>query len=310
MKAIFISVILMLTFGTFFSCSEQDCSIQFIELNEKVDSLQKLSDQQQKTITRLRDSVEILKYSAADRLLNAQIYFDSGDLDRSENELNSLEKIFPDSPQNSQGRQLKLKIEAEKEKQQKERERIEALGFKALPQTTSVKVDYNTITLSSFSTGSQFVFDAYDDSYFYWTADRGNKYVTMSMSVKSSSKTPKIPQFAVYSINGSEMKLVERFTTEYARWSDYGAYLGNYHDNRNDFAKVSTVNFKLGAEVNAEIVGAPYAIVMYNSNVLTEHYDRWKNPPQYWLGSAPFSSPLTLESFQKDYILIKLFNLK
>jgi len=43
------------------------------------------------------------------------------------------------------------------------------------------------------------------------------------------------------------MHKVITFETEYARWSSYGHYLGNYTDKINDFSKVSTVRFKLGA---------------------------------------------------------------
>lgn len=33
-------------------------------------------------------------------------------------------------------------------------------------------------------------------------ADKGNKYITASMSVKNSEKDPKLPQLAVYKIEG------------------------------------------------------------------------------------------------------------
>ena len=132
----------------------------------------------------------------------------------------------------------------------------------------------------------------------------------MSMSVTSTNKYPKIPEFAVYRIEGDEMKWEGVFTTEYARWSDYGSYLGNYHDSRNDFSKVSTVKFKLGCEVEESITKQPYAIVVKKQNVLSEEYDRFKNPPQYWTGSASYPYTLKLESFDVDYGIIKIYNLK
>lgn len=252
----------------------------------------------------------MLKYPAKDRLLHINNLLSKGNLDKAEEELDQLVIIFPYSQEAKEEKKIKNLISSERDKIRREKERIAALGFKALSQKSSLVVDYNTITLSSFSCSDRFIFDSYGDRWFYRTADRDNRYVTMSMSVKSTSKSPKLPQFAVYSINGSTMRLECTFQTEYARWRDYGAYLGNYHDTHNDFSKVSTVSFKLGAEVSQDITRGAYAIVMYNENVLIEQYNRFKNPPKYWTGSAPFASTLTIDSFETNYVLIKIFNLK
>ncbi len=40
-------------------------------------------------------------------------------------------------------------------------------GFSTIQEQQTVKVDYNTVTYSSISTGNTFVFDAYDDRWFY-----------------------------------------------------------------------------------------------------------------------------------------------
>ena len=175
---------------------------------------------------------------------------------------------------------------------------------------TTIKIDYNTIVLSGISVGNRFIFDAYDDRWFYRDADRGSKYVTMQMAVTSTSHDPNLPQFAVYLISGGTMKLIREFDTEYARWRDYGAYLGNYHDSTNDFAKVSTVKFKLGAQVDNESLSKPYAIVLMKKNVLYSHYDRFANPPCSYIGSANYPSSLSLDDFKSKYAIVKRFNLK
>lgn len=279
-------------------------------LQKQLDSIESVNYSQSQTIINLRDSIQILSYPAIDRLATVKRMIHENNLDGAEIELSNLLKIFPNSQEANQVTALKEQIKQKKDAERREAERIAALGFKALPQNNTVKVDYNTITLSQFSTGKEFIFDSYDDSWFYNTADRGNKYVKMSMSVTSTSHSPELPQFAVYSINGSYMNLVQRFMIRYARWSSYGHYLGNYHDNRNDFSKVSTIPFKLAAEVSDEILSGPYAIVMYNKNVLVEQYDRYQNPPQSWSGSAPFASYLKVDDFKNNYVLIKTFNLK
>lgn len=291
-------------------CSDSANNENILRMTNSMDSIQAIAKEQAITISNLRDSIELLKFPSKDRYILVNKLLSEGNLDQAEKELGTLVRIFPNSPEAGEETKIRERISSERDRIKMEKERLAALGFKALSQKSSVIVDYNTITLSSFSCGNRFVFDSYGDEWFYRTADRDNKYVTMAMSVRSTSKSPNLPQFAVYSINGSVMKLENTFQTEYARWSDYGSYLGNYHDSRNDFSKVSTVSFKLGAEVSQKVTQGAYAIVMYNKNVLTEQYDRYKNPPQYWTGSAPFASTLTVDSFETNYVLIKIFNLK
>lgn len=263
-------------------------------------------------VAALRDSVELLRYSPTQRLDRIKELIAAKDTDAAEREIKALQTLFPQSAETvDRLPALRTELTALIDAQKAEQQRQEALGFKALKAATTIKVDYNTVTLSGFSISNRFTFDSYDDSYYYRDADRDNKYVTMAMSVKSESKSPDIPEFALYSISGKEMLFVTTFTTRYARWRDYGAYLGNYTDSNNDFAKVSTVRFKLGAEAPTELVSKqPFAIVMKNSNVLSEGYERFNNPPKYWLGTAAYPSRLTLSDFNDGaYTLIKLYNL-
>lgn len=305
-KLIFSVVVTML----FVSCAseEHENNAKVEKMQQSIDSLKAESTKKDNIISQLKDSIEVLSYPASQRLEKASKLIDEGNIEMAENELLDLKKIFPHSIEASNCDVLFEKITKIKEEKKAEEERIKALGFKALKQSSTIEIGYNKITLSSISIGNQFVFDAYDDRWFYRDADRGNKYITMAMSVTSTSKNPKIPEFAVYRIDGDEMKKEGVFTTEYARWSDYGSYLGNYHDSQNDFSKVSTVKFKLGCEVEEDFTKQPFAIIVKKQNVLTEEYDRFKNPPKYWVGSASYPYSLKLASFDVDYAVIKIFN--
>lgn len=225
-------------------------------------------------------------------------------------EINQIKKLFPNSSEASSCSELLSKISEIKEAKRKEEERIKALGFKALAEQKTIKVGYNTVTFSSINVGNRFIFDAYDDRWFYRDADRGCKYVTMQMSVTSTSHNPNLPELALYSIFGEKMILEGTFDTQFARWRDYGAYLGNYHDSSNDFSKVSTVKFKLGLQVENEKLSKPYAIVLMKKNALYYHFERFSNPPISYIGSANYPSTLTLDNFKKSYVLVKLYNLK
>jgi len=254
--------------------------------------------------------IELLSFPADQRLQKAKNLIETGELDKASVEIEQLKQLFPNSPEVVSSSTLLTKIQELKEAKRKEEERIKALGFKALSEQTTIKVDYNTVTYSSISVGNRFVFDAYDDRWFYRDADRGSKYVTMQMSVTSSNHNPDLPELALYVITGDRMVLEGTFDTEFARWRDYGAYLGNYHDSSNDFSKVSTVKFKLGLQVRNEQLAKPYAIVLKKKNVLSYHYDRFSNPPISYIGSANYPSSLSLEDFKEEYVMIKRYNLK
>ena len=166
------------------------------------------------------------------------------------------------------------------------------------------------VTFSNISIGKNYIHDSYEDRYFYNDADRGCKYISVLMTVKSDDHDPDIPQLAVYTINGDKMNFEGSFRTEFNRWEDYSTYLGNYHDSHNDFAKVNTVRFKLGLQVSDEKLAKPYAIVLMKKNVLTRLYEQFRNPPVYYSGNADYPSILSLENFKSNYVLIKRFNLK
>lgn len=287
------------------SCSNSEVS----KLQITIDSLSKESQDNKNMIALLRDSIEIMRYTSQQRFEIAKSYIESGDLNKAENEINQIKRIFPNSQEAATCSELSQRIEKIKKEKIAEEKRIKALGFKAIKQKTSFSIDYNKINLSNFSISKKFVFDAYDDRWHYQDADRDNKYITMAMSITSSSKSPNIPQLAVYKINGDKLDFAGSFITRYARWSDYGSYLGNYSDSRNNFSKVSTVHFKLGCEVSESITKGSFAIVAMNKNVLIENYESFNNPPKFWTGSADYPKTLSVSSFDKDYTLVKIYNL-
>lgn len=294
---------------TLVSCSNISSQKDINRLKSIADSLQKITEVQAATIESLRDSIAILAFPPDQRLLKVKSLIASEDYIGAKSQINQLRELFPNSSESSICEELCGQIIKMEAKKKAELERIKALGFKAISAQTNFTIDYNSITLSSFSLGTQFIFDAYDDMWYYKTADRGNKFVTVAMSIKSKSKDPEIPEFAIYSINGDKMDYEAKFQTKYARWRDYGAYLGNYHDINNDFAKVSTVRFKIGAEISEAITSKAFAIVCKKENGLSSSYDRYANPPMSWIGSVSYPSTLSVSDFENNYILVKLYNL-
>lgn len=263
-------------------------------------------------IQALRDSVTMPAFPADQRLTKINSLVSSGDYTAAKQEISRLVELFPESKEAKSAPAISERIDKLIAQKRAEEERIKALGFKALKASTTFKIDYNTVELTSISVGNTFTFDSYGDRYFYRTADRGNKYITAAMKITSQDKNPKLPQLAIYSISGDTMFKVGYFDTEFARWKDYGTYLGNTHDFGNDFAKTSSVRFKIGEEVSEDIVKGPYALIMKKENGLSRNYDRFGNPPVSYTGYVSYPSTLKLEDFTKDgseFIVVRIANL-
>lgn len=307
MKRIFAySTLLVFLFG---------CGADQTELNnlrKERDELAAKVNADAAVIRALRDSVTMLAFPADQRLTKINSLVTSGEYSAAKQEISRLIDLFPESKEAKSAPAIIERIDKLIAQKKAEEERIKALGFKALKATTTFKIDYNTVELTSISVGNTFTFDSYDDRYFYRTADRGNKYVTAAMKITSQDKDPKLPQLAIYSISGDTMTKVGNFDTEFARWKDYGTYLGNNHDFGNDFAKTSSVRFKIGEEVSEDVVKGPYALIMKKENGLSRNYDRFANPPVSYTGYVSYPSTLRLEDFTKegsDFVVVKIANL-
>jgi hypothetical protein len=290
------------------------CSHHSTELKKVVaqrDSLAIIVSSKQQLIQRMRDSINMLSFPSDQRLLKIKELINNNCFSDARSELICLVNLFPNSQEARFADELEKQIQIEIEKQEAEASRLRALGFKAIKASLTAQIDCNQVSFSEIRVANTFTFDSYDYSYFYITADRGSKFVSVAMKVTSSSKDPKLPQLAVYSINGDTMHKEGTFITKFRRWKDYGYYLGNYHDNSNDFAKTSTINFKLGCELSEEILKQPYAIVLKKENALIRREDRFENPPVSYVGSVDYAYSLSVDDFGQSgrYQLIKLSNL-
>lgn len=307
MKRIFVCSFIM-----FALCGCENNQAELAQLQKEKEQLTSQVNADAAIIKTLRDSITMLSFPADQRLLKINSLVSSGDYSAAKNEISRLQTLFPESKEAKSSPSIIERIDKLIAQKKAEEERIKALGFKALKTATTINIDYNKVELSSISVGNTFTFDSYGDRYFYRSADRGNKYITAAMRVTSQSKDPNLPQLAVYKISGDRMMLEGTFTTEFARWDDYGSYLGNTHDFGNDFAKTSSVRFKIGKEVPEDLVKGPYALVMKKENSLSRLYKEFDNPPVSYVGMVDYPSSLCLEDFTKDnsqFTVVKIANL-
>ena len=190
------------------------------------------------------------------------------------------------------------------ERERLEAERIAALGFKALAVGATVDAGPVKVTIGTPSVARTFVFDRYDGSYHYREADRGNQYVRVSMSATAAKgeSDPDLPGVALYRTEGDRLRRVNQFSIEFSRWQDYGSYLGNYSDYRNDFAKTATIQFSLGAEVPDEVLKQkPLYLVATRKGCHSRGGAQFRNPPVYYSGSCgALQSSLSINDFAGD----------
>lgn len=305
-------VILLLTFSTtlIISCGVKQS--EYDSIKNELETAKKQIVQDSIHISNLRDTITMLSLPANQRLTLINEQVSNGKYSQAQRSIDELNRLFPNSKESQQTSAILQRIDYLIAKQKAEEERVKALGFKALKPQSSATIDYNKVSFSNITTSSNFVFDSYGDSWRYRTADRGNVYITAVMSVTSSSKNPDLPTLAIYSINGDQMNLEGTMDVRFARWQDYGHYLGNYPDYSNDFAKTSTIRFKLGKEVSSDVIKKPYAIVLKKYNGLSRKNDKYADPPVSYSGYIDYPYALSINDFtinNSQYIITKISNL-
>lgn len=297
------NTLLMLITLFLFSCTSTQDNAVINGLNQEIKNLKAENAE-------LKRTIDLLKYPASDRLKRINQLIAINSLSEATEEINQLKELFPKSAEAQECEKQKQVIADKQAKIKAEEERIKALGFKVLKEVSTVNVFYNKISIGQFSTGTTFTFDAYDDRYFYRTADRGNKYISARITITSTDKDPNLPVFYVYRVSGDKLIYVDNFKLEFARWEDYATYLGNYNDNSNDFSKTATIPFKIGIEVSEEIASSPLVIICRKQNCMIRHYDRFANPPvSYSIGDGcTYDTTLTIDDLKNGYAVVKILN--
>lgn len=236
-------------------------------LQQECESLKEIVLTKENEIRNLKDSLVIYSYPADQRLFKIKELVTSDELEKAEVEISNLKLYFPNSKEAKQSNELVVKISKRKAEIEAEKERIKAMGFKLLKDNMVIKNDDGTARFSGFSFGNTFVFDEVldVDEYHYRTADKDNVYILVSMSFSSNKKYVSTPSLAAYLIKDGKLERLRYFVQEYATYRTYGAYIGNYSEDSHDFSKVSTVRYKLAAEISKEDSKKPIIVMVQES---------------------------------------------
>lgn len=261
-------------------------------------------------LTECKKTVEELQNTPQVRLSNGQYFILKNDIANAKKEFNDLIIKFGETDEAQKAKSLLANIEKQEQEKKAIEEQKRTLGFKLLKENISVNAGAVTVRFNSINTGQQWVFDNYGDEWKYRSAERGEKYVLAKVSISSDNKDPELPPIGIYKMINGALSLIGTMNYEFSRWDDYSSYLGNDHDFKNDFAHTKTISFSLGLSVSNESINNDAVfVVVKKENCFYRSNDRFGNPPvSYKSSGCNLKSTLTVDDFDKDYVVVKIFN--
>lgn len=235
--------------------------------------------------------IDILKFPADQRLNHIIELFNAQEYDKVKKEVSELKRVFPNATENTEADTYLKKIDAIEAEKKAEEERIKALGFKAFADTPNVTLDNVTYSFSGFTYGRTFTFEyVYDvDEYYYEVADKDCTYILASLTISTKENYASEPSVYAFEIIDGKLKKINKFRIEYASYNTYGAKIGNYSETSHDFSKVSSVKYKMAAEIPQSYTNKPIVIAVKNAYGLV-------------------SDEITIDDVKKDYSVVKILN--
>lgn len=248
-------------------------------LRSDVESLRADVKAAQSKIAQLEQENTILRETPPLLLAQVRKAIDSGDEAEAKGALASLSSRYADSAEAATGSSLLQKMVKDREAKEQEERRLAALGIKTIPVKGTFEAGDSVVALQSAQIAGQWSFNNHGDEYEYRSAERGSRYITAKVTYSSKSKDPLLAPLIVYAANGSELKRLGVMGFEFVRWSSYATFLGNYHDDANDFAHTANIRFSMGLQVQNEAITKPLYIVASSTGCADRSSDRFGNPP-------------------------------
>lgn len=216
--------------------------------------------------------------------------------------LERLKTKYPSSSESAVGAKRVATMVADREKKERESNRIASLGLKALVVNPKFTSDDVTVSVERPRTQKKWVFDAYDSQYRFKEAEKGSSFVTAKISIFSKSKDPRLPGIGVYVSDGAKIKKIGTIEYRFARWDDFGSYLGNNADYRNDFAHSTNIPFSTGVELVDSQIKKPLYLVATKEGCNTRGEERFRQPPVWYFasGCATLKDELAIDDFKNE----------
>jgi len=251
-----------------------------------------------------------LQNSPQNRLLKAKKFFHQKEYEKALVEYKNIIDKYPGSDEYKISKKEYKKVKNKLEKIKSEKARIKALGYKAIKAHIKFKINDVKMNFQKISIKRRWTFDSYGREWYYRDAEKGNSFIVATVKISSDKKNPKLPIISAYEMKDGVLHYIRMFTYKFRRWSSYGTYLGNEADFKNDFAYTKSIPFTLAVEVEKSVLKNPIFIVASKIESTAREYNRFSNPPvSYTILGLP-KNILSIEDFENDNILIKIFNKK
>ena len=113
--------------------------------------------------------------------------------------------------------------------------------------------------LTDTNVSRRWTFDLYGHGWRYLDP-KSQRMVTARVNVTTSNKDPALFGIGAYVADGAILRQVGTLRYRFARWADFGAFLGTHADFGNDFARSSRIPFTMGLAVSEDDLSGASAV--------------------------------------------------
>lgn len=246
---------------------------------EGADELQKLRAE----VAHLREENRQLRLSPSLLARQVQDAIAAGDEPAADASFKRLADNFPISNETLEMRKRLDAFKVARRADEEAAKRVASLGFRALPVTPTVSRPDTSMTLSSSAFTRRWIFDSWGEGWRFMDAEKDRRLLVTRLNVSSRQKEPALFGIAAYTADGPKLKRLGEFRYRFARWSDYGAYLGTHADYRNDFSHSWRIPFTAAISLSEQdMKRRPIYLVATDQGCHERHYERFGQPPIFY----------------------------
>ncbi len=264
----------------------------------------------------LEERIRVLEDTPSLRLNRAAVALSESRLEDAEGVLRELIISFPEAAETQRAQELLEEIESQREAERAEQaaEREEELrqqreGYRGLELERTPEVAHMTLHIREAEGRNRWVFDRHGSRYYHREARRGRRWLVVDFDAQAEAGDPVLPPIYAYRLNDTTLRLLGRLRVEFYRWQDYGAYLGNYHDPRNDFAYEDSVRLTAGIELDEDTFEDIVFVLAADYPCLVRVQERFANPPvRYEDDGCPDTEELNLAQVRSNYRVVEVLN--
>lgn len=236
-------------------------------------------------------------------IVTAQQAIDMGKFDEAKSQLNDLVNKNPDTKEGGIAKRMLAEIELRK----KDAENA-PVDFPDMTEYSTVNVMSISLAFNKLSFSDRWEFDRYPGKSTVDIAEDGYSYLTAQVAITTQNHDPRLPPILVYSWHDGVCHLLGTMTYAFNKWTSKDAYLGNTHDDGNDFAKSPTVQFSPGLAIPTAELGNDLIVMVENAPCIGKQEQQFDNPPVTYSSLGCRTHPsLKIEDLKDRYQIVKIF---